>query len=65
VSRHRSIRMTTQLEERVASIAKSKGVSFSAAMRFALERGVAAMEKDAQPPAPAPVRKVLSRGVGF
>lgn len=64
MSKHISVRLTTQLEERVAAIAESKGVSFSAALRFALERGVAAMEKDALPPA-KPLRKVLSKGVGF
>ncbi len=64
MSKHKSVRLTVQLEERLEVIAKSKNVSFSAALRFALERGVAAMEKDSQPPA-RPIRKVLSRGVGF
>lgn len=50
------------MESRVEAIAKAKGVSFSAAMRFALERGVAAMEKEAEP-AEQPRRKILSRGV--
>jgi predicted DNA-binding protein len=63
MSTHKSVRLTPQMEERVEAIAKAKGVSFSAAMRFALERGVAAMEKEAEP-APPPKRRVLSRGVG-
>lgn len=64
MSRHRSVRLTGQLEERLAAIAKSKNVSFSAAMRFAIERGVAAMENDAKPPVKA-TRKILSKGVGW
>lgn len=64
MSKHVSVRLTVQLEERVEAIAEAKGVSFSAALRFALERGVAAMEKDSTPPQ-RPMRKVLSRGVGF
>jgi predicted DNA-binding protein len=64
VSKHLSVRLTEQLAERISAIAESKGVSFSAATRFALERGVAAMEKDAQPPA-RPARRIISKGVGF
>lgn len=63
MSKHLSVRLTEQLAERITAIATAKGVSFSAATRFALERGVAALEKDAQPP--AKTRRVLSRGVGF
>jgi predicted DNA-binding protein len=51
------------MEERLEALAKSKRVTFSAAMRFALERGVAALESEALAP-PVLRRKVLSRGVG-
>jgi predicted DNA-binding protein len=63
----KSIRLTPQLEERLEAIAKAKGVTISAAIRFALERGVAAIEKDAAPTTSAPEaprRRVLSKGVG-
>jgi len=53
--------------ERLEVLAKASGVNLSAVMRIALQRGVAAMEREAEP-APAqsspPLRRrVISKGV--
>ena len=63
-SPHKSLRLPDALLCRLEAIAKENGIKFSAAVRIALQRGVAAIEREAEPP-PAEVarRKVLSRGV--
>lgn len=61
-----SLRLPAALRERIEAIAKEQGIKFSAAARIALQRGVAAIERDSQPAAPvAPLRRrIISRGVG-
>jgi len=64
----KSFRLPVGLIARIESIARSKRVKLSAAFRFALERGVAALEKEAEPPREEVTstarRRMLSRGVG-
>jgi predicted DNA-binding protein len=57
-----SLRLPDGLLSRLEAIAKAQGISISAAMRIALQRGIAAIEREAEP-AEAPRRKVFSRGV--
>jgi hypothetical protein len=47
-----SVRLPAPLLERVAALAKEQGIQFSAAMRSAIRRGVAAMEYEMSPPTP-------------
>jgi hypothetical protein len=68
VSTLKSFRLPVVLLARIDAIAKTKRVKFSAAVRFALERGVAAIEREGKPeqeppPAEMPRRRVLSRGL--
>lgn len=58
----KAIRLPEEMIARIEAIAKAQGIKFSAAMRFALQRGVAALEQEANPAA-APRRKVISKGV--
>lgn len=46
---HVSLRLPEALLERLEEIAKAQGMNLSAAMRIALQRGVAALEHDAKP----------------
>lgn len=57
----KSLRLPDALFDRVEAIAKAQGISISAAMRIALQRGVSAMEQETS--VPTVRRKVYSRGV--
>jgi hypothetical protein len=59
---HKSLRLPELLLERIEAIAKAHGIKFSAAVRIALQRGVAAIEREAQSVA-LPRRRVISKGV--
>lgn len=67
-----AIRLPVALHERLRDFASTQDISVSAAMRIALNRGLAAMEMDAarrevaaeRPVVEAPRRRVLSPGVG-
>lgn len=58
---HKSLRLPDALQERIEAYAKESGISFSAAMRIALQRGIAAIEQEKI--VQSVRRKVYSRGV--
>jgi predicted transcriptional regulator len=62
----KTIRLPDGLVERLEALARVLGVDFSTAARLAMQRGVAIMEQEQKPApvAPAPRRRVFSRGVG-
>lgn len=65
VSKVKPIRLPDGLIERLVALAKSRGVTFSAMARFAMERGCVLYEsEDDGRGGSAPRRRVLSRGVG-
>jgi hypothetical protein len=59
----KSLRLPEALLARVEAIAKSHGIKFSAAVRIALQRGVAALEREAEPEATTPRRRIISKGI--
>lgn len=66
MTKWKSLRLPEPLLEKLEALAKAKGVKFSSAVRWALNRGLTAIESDDAPPAPnvAPQqRRVISRGV--
>lgn len=65
MSKHKSVRLDDALLTRIQTIADHFGMELSAAMRWAMKKGVAAIEQDVDPPAPAaPRRRIISKGVG-
>jgi antitoxin component of RelBE/YafQ-DinJ toxin-antitoxin module len=66
MSKHKTLRLDDGLLERIEAIATEYGMEFSAAMRWALKRGVTAIEEQTKTDkgAAAPRRRVLSPGVG-
>lgn len=63
-AQHKTVRLPGGLLARLEAQAKAQGIKVSAAMRIALQRGVAAMEHEAGPaPAPPMVpRRSISKG---
>lgn len=65
-AQHKTIRLPEGLLTRLETIAKGQGIKLSAAIRFALQRGVSAIEREAEstaPPPTGPRRKIISKGV--
>lgn len=59
---HISLRLPGSIGERVKKIAKAKGMKFSEALRFIVQRGLPLVEEETEKSV-LPRRKVLSRGV--
>lgn len=57
---NKSLRLPDALTERLEAYAKTNGISFSAAVRIVLQRGLAVIEQES---IVQPRRKVISRGV--
>ncbi len=65
MSKLKSLRIDAALLARIEAIADEHGMEFSAAARWAMKRGVAAIEAQTKADSAPPVRrKVLSPGVG-
>lgn len=64
MSKHKSLRLDAALLERLEAISKEYGMEFSAAARWAMKRGVTAIEGDSKAINASPRRRVLSKGVG-
>jgi predicted transcriptional regulator len=59
----KTVRLPDTLVARVEAVARANKSDFSTVMRFALQRGLAAMEAELVAPVDPPRRRVLSRGV--
>lgn len=62
-ARRKTFRLDDALIARIEAIAKVNGTDSSTVARFALQRGVAAMEQELGSTASQTRRRVLSRGV--